>query len=127
MNQIEMQEAEFTTLETIAEHIDATYAGVEAEAEEQALDVILTDLEIEAIECILKGMVNDDVYIIDKFINLFSKSNLTIDSMIFRDVDDDQAYSMLGLAKSMGALGVVAYLNKLGCIDDFVDESITFH
>lgn len=127
MKPTEKQDEKLGNIETIESQLDVACAAIDAQADDYMLNIMLAKLDIDLIKYTLCGMVNDDVYVIKKVVELLPAANLSIATLSFGDTDGDLTYSMLGLAKYLGSVKVVAYLTELGCTEDFIDDSIILH
>jgi hypothetical protein len=123
----QIQGSEMTQVDILQSQINATYAYLDLEADDELTVVELTNRDIALSQGLLVGITCDDVVMIDKFVTLLPTSNLTLDSVSFYDSDTDQAYSMLGFAKALSANRVAAYLMSRGLNKDFIGDQGTLH
>ena len=114
---------------THVEHLptNASFLTVDCEADDEWLDVEVSDHDLALVEWLLLAVARNDVALVTKIVASLPRSNLSLEALSFRDTDSDQVYSMLGLAKSQGAGGVAAYLMSCGLHNDFIDDGRIFH
>lgn len=113
-----------------AEHVstDASFLTVDScETDDEWLDVDVSDQDLALVEWLLLAIARNDVAQVKKIVAILPKSNLSLEGLSFRDTSTDQVYSMLGLARSLGANRVAAYLISCGLKNDFVDDGRTVH
>lgn len=116
-----------THIDNLQTQMNASSEYLDFDTDNEWLDVEVTDRDIALVEGILVAIIRNDVAMVDKFVTLLPTSNLSLDTVSFRDTGTDQVYSMLGLAKSLGANRVAAYLMSSGLSKDFIDDEGTLH
>lgn len=115
---------------THAEHVstNASFLTVDScEADDEWSDIEVSDQDLALVEWLLLAIARNDVAQVTKAVAILPQSNLSLDGLSFRDTSTDQVYSMLGLAKSLGANRVAAYLMSCGLKNDFIDDGRTVH
>ncbi len=107
--------------------MNASSTNGDLDAEVEWLDDVATDSDHALIQGLIVAIARNDVAMVGTFVRLLPTSKLSLDGVSFRDTETNQVYSMLGLAKSVGANRVAAYLMSCGLNKDFIDDEVIFH
>ena len=107
--------------------MNASSTNGDLDAEVEWLDDVATDSDHALIQGLIVAIARNDVAMVGTFVRLLPTSNFSLDAVSFRDTETDRVYSMLGLAKSLGANRVAAYLMSCGLKEDFIDDAGIFH
>lgn len=120
---------ESETAHTHAEHLppSGAFLTVDCEPDGEWSDIEVSDHDLALVEWLLLAVARDDVVGVSKIVAILPQSNLSLGALSFRDTETDQGFSMLGLAKSLKAHHVAAYLMSCGLNKDFVDDGGIFH
>jgi hypothetical protein len=109
-------------METFQTRSKASSTNCDFDTEAEWLDDEVTDGDLALTQGILLAVAHDDVVTAGKLVRLLPTLNLSLESVSFHDTDSDQLYSLLGLAKCLGANRVAAYLMSCGLNKDFIDD-----
>lgn len=111
--------------------MNARFDYLDSDTDAEWTDVDVSDRDLAMIEWLLMAIARNDVALVTKIVAALSQFGLSLDTLSFRDTetetDSNQVYSMLGLANSLGAHRVAAYLMSCGLTDDFMDDGGIFH
>lgn len=102
--------------------MNALFKDLDFYDDDGCLDVDVADRDVALVRGLFLAIIRNDVAMVDTFVRLLPTSNLSLDTVSLRDTETDQVYSMLGLAKCLGANRVAAYLISCGLNKDFIDD-----
>ena len=108
-------------------HSNPSFLSIDFDSDSEWTDIEITDRDLALVERLLIATARNDVALVAKIAAVLPNSNLSLDELSFRDTETDQVHSMLGLAKSLGADCVEAYLKGCGMTNDFVNEDGLYH
>lgn len=123
----QIQGSEVIQMETFQTQSKASSTNLDFDADAEWVDDQATDNDHALIQGLIVAIARNDVAMVGTFVRLLPTSNFSLDAVSFRDTETDRVYSMLGLAKSLGANRVAAYLMSCGLKEDFIDDAGIFH
>ena len=123
----QIQGSEMTQMDILQTQTNTLSTNLDFDADEEWLDDEVTDRDNALIQGLIVAIARNDVAMVDKFVTLLPTSNLSLDTVSFRDTGTGKVYSMLGVAKSLRANRVAAYLMSSGLKEDFIDDGGIFH
>lgn len=124
---LQIQGSEMTQMDIHQTQMNASSTNCNFDADVEWLDDEVTDRDNALVQGLIVAIARNDVAMVDKFVTLLPTSNFSLDAVSLRDTGTGKVYSMLGLAKSLRANRVAAYLMSCGLNKDFIDDEGIFH